>query len=94
MKMDKELIEEVNNLLNKEPCVMLEFYDNRVFYIVKHWKYLQLSFAPRLHLCRGKKPTDVHMLRNKYLYIQGKEHFKELLNESNKANSKSNKGWK
>ena len=89
MKMDKELEEEVRKVLARESCMMLEFYDNRVFYIIKHWKYLQLSVAPRVYLCRAKKPEDVHMIRNKYLYIQGENHLNELLNESNKASKRS-----
>ena len=88
MKMDASVVAEIRKMLDVNPCGMLEFYDGRVFFILKHWQYQDINSAPRISLCRSEKPTDVHLIRGKYLYIQGHEHLTELLNNEGKQKTK------
>lgn len=89
MKMTEELLKEVKAILKEHSSAMLEFYNGEVYYILKQWKYLDVASAPKVFLCNGVKPTDVHITRGKYLYIQGTEHLTELLNSTYESKRKA-----
>lgn len=94
MDIATDMVMEIRRVLDKEPCMMLEFCNGRVYYILKHWKYQRLSLAPKIFLCRGDKPTKVKLSEGKFLYIQGKKHLKDLIRTDYEGEQKSKRSTK